>query len=455
MQSPVLHELCGEDILPIVMCAIPVSQGQVENLQEYRATCKAFQIAVDYSMRNHKWRNGSKEAADFCGDVLLLGEVVPPYSFNRGIERLLHSGDWGALVRGMRDVNFHEPTQEFIITRLVQFLTHNTGAATAASLHGMQVAVAWAMRIHSSNSQIQLDGCRVLRLTSHEVNGDTGMTQYILGTLSRIMHNNLESREIQYICIDEMEHSFSQMDGDASWVIEMFAQMQKEVYDIPTLVINAMRHHVQDHNLLSNGCDLLMILMEFTNSPTHKVTTHEAEKLVLACMHQYSDIDTPNADDAQESCYYAYTRLVESDFENLRCIRSAMQCTINTAFAFRQGFLDRMANLFDNIMDNLQIYPKRKMEMQNFAANSGMVQLFLSQFLTATPASEDEDTCFAFRMLLNICQENAYTTTLMKATDVVKTIDRACSLNVKTQGWHQPRDRLLAIFASSEVAPEI
>mmetsp|Transcript_73284 Transcript_73284/g.107594 ORF Transcript_73284/g.107594 Transcript_73284/m.107594 type:complete len:101 (-) Transcript_73284:922-1224(-) len=59
----------------------------------------------------------TQDAADFRGDVAMTGIVTPPFSLNRGIERLLRAEDWQSIVSGMRDHILDSTTQEFLIQR--------------------------------------------------------------------------------------------------------------------------------------------------------------------------------------------------------------------------------------------------------------------------------------------------------------------------------------------------
>jgi len=196
---------------------VPASRTQIAYLKTQREVCKDFKKAVDICSHNSKWTQVlSKQAADFRSNVPLQGLVKPPCAFNRGIERMLNNEEWDELPAGMREYNSDEPTQEFVITRLMQAMTFDILHVTYpvdpalpkrdyASANRVQALVALAMRTHPNNFRIQLDGCRILSFADHKPYPIAGLTAYILCTLTPIMHNNLEDLEIQRDCINTLE----------------------------------------------------------------------------------------------------------------------------------------------------------------------------------------------------------------------------------------------------------
>ena len=472
MQQVRLNKL-GDDMLSHVMGVDPASRTQIAYLSTLREVCKDFKKAVDICSHNSK-QVLSKKAADFRDDVRLHGLVKPPFSFNRGIERMLKTEDWNELLVGMREYNSDEQTQEIIIARLLHVMTLDTMHDTPdvdpalrkrndASVNGVQGLVAWAMRTHPGNSRIQLDGCRISSITNHEPHQIAGLTAYILCTLTPIMHDNLKDVEIQRDCIntlrgilDEIPEFYMDLDNDVvdgMYIIDMSTLLQTGVYNIPTLVICAMREHIRDHELQFKASDLFHTLTLIMNSLTRvncmqTFVMHEAEVVLLASMHHYSHDITPNASSVQENCIFALQELMDFDFGSMQHIQSVMQCTINTALQHQGNFFDIMLELFHNIMEKIDKFPVRKTSMQNFAASSGMVQIMLQHLVTSTSV-DDVETGVAFEVVRSICEGNAHTTALMVAGDVARTIDSARTTNIQSRNWHVLRNNLLAILDSS------
>jgi hypothetical protein len=461
------------------MYAIPASRAQIAVLKECRATCKNFKKVVDTCEHDIKlkWRNEfAKAAADFRGDVLLQGQVVPPISFNRRIDWLLHIEDWNTLLHGMREYNVNEPTQEYIITRLMQVMTSNNQPHLLpndpcsvkrrdASAAGVQGAVAWAMRTHPRNIQMLRDGARVLSFTKHEPHQIAGQTVYILRTLTSTMYNHLEDLEIQHSCIkaverilSHIEDNYNDVDDDAAgsiYVIDKAALFQTGVYNIATLVINAMRQHMGDHDLIATASSFFFAVIQNINNLTDSAcmqnfVMHEAEVVLLETMHRNSHRVTRDASGVQEICIFAMQELMKFDFASMQHIHRAMQSTINAALQNKGEFVDGMVHMFHHIMTEIGTDAAKKTAMQKFVATSGMVHILLQKLLAAPPA-DDNDTFAAFAMVTSMCEGNAETTALMVAADVARTIDSVCTAHQKSPDWHAGRDNLLAIFDAISV----
>jgi len=476
VQSMPIHssDRLSDDVLPLVMCAIPASKAQIAVLQEYRAICKNFKKIIDICMHNVKWRNAfAKHAADFRDDVLLHGPVMAPFVVNRGIERLLHIQDWATLLHGMREYNVDEPSQEYIIRRLVEVMTWNnlhpplpvalsTTNRTNASATGVQGALAWAMRIHPNNIQIVRDAALALSLTSHEPHQIAGLTPYILRTLTSTMYNHLEDLEIQRNCIqalagilENISENYYDVDddgGNSVLVIDKSALFQRGEYTMPTLIINAMRRHMEDHELLCHAGEVFLNLTQMMNNLTDRTcmrdfVMHQAEVVLLAVMHRNSHGATPHASNVQESCIFALQELMQYDFASMQHVQSEMQCAIDAGFQYGGEFVDGMVHMFEIIMTLIGTDDVQKSEMQRFVARSGMVHIFLQKLRAGAPA-HDHDAYFAYDMVTRICEGNADTTALMVAGDVLRTIDSMCNRAPKTADWQAGRNKLLAIFGS-------
>jgi len=473
MQPIPLHTL-GDDLLPLVMYAIPASKDQNAVLRECRAVCKTLKKVVDTSEHymQLEWRKQfEKEASDFRDDVLLHGPVTPPISFNRRIGWLLYMEDWNTLFHAMREYNVNEPTQEYVIARLMEVMTSNNQLHLLpnapcslkrrdASAAGVQGTVAWAMRTHPRNIQMLRDGARVLSFTTHEPHQIARQTVYILRTLTSTMYNHLEDLEIQHSCIkaverilSHIEDTYNDVHDDAAgsiYVIDKAALFQTGVYNIATLVINAMRQHMGDHDLIATASSFFFALIQNINNLTNSACMQDfimrdAEVVLLETIHRNSHGVTRDASGVQEICIFAMQELMTFDFASMQHIHQLMQCTINAALQNKGEFVDGMVQMFHHIMTEIGTDAAKKTAMQKFVATSGMVHILLQKLLAGRPA-DDDDTFAAFAMVTSMCEGNAETTALMVAADVARTIDSVCTTHQKSPDWHAGRDSLLAIF---------
>jgi len=193
--------LLEPDILQYVMGVIPASRSQIARLSALRLVCKDFKEAVDNCRWNREWTGRfAAQTADFRGDVARTGNVCPPFSLNRGIERMLFEKEWQSLIEGMKEYNSDCTTQEIVITRLVQALVpcdFHLGVQrdsvpcceivgsmrTALNTYGAHGVVAWAMRTHPNSRTVQIQGCRLLCFTVNNED-ELRVTAYIVGTLA-------------------------------------------------------------------------------------------------------------------------------------------------------------------------------------------------------------------------------------------------------------------------------
>ena len=100
-------------------------------------------------------------------------------------------------------------------------------------------------------------------------------------------------------------------------------------------------------------------------------------------------------------------------------------------------------------MRALATSPLETERMQTFAANSGMVQMYIMYILKCRDREiyhEDDARC-AFQMLIFICKGNPSTSAQMVQADVVRTIDSA-SFAPKSARWHATRDSLVEMLAT-------
>jgi hypothetical protein len=150
---------------------------------------------------------------------------------------------------------------------------------------------------------------------------------------------------------------------------------------------------------------------------------------------------------------------MEFDFASMRHVREAMQASINAALQYRGDYTDYMFNMFCTIMEQLESSPLETKGMQTFAANSGMVQIYLISLLANANAPivfnehvvDECQTLDAFILVTLICRDNATTSAQMVLADVVRTIDSASPITPKSAHWHKTRDELIAILAHETV----
>jgi len=81
--------------------------------------------------------------------------------------------------------------------------------------------------------------------------------------------------------------------------------------------------------------------------------------------------------------------------------------------------------------------------MQNYAASSGIVQIYLQGIAPA----EDAEVDMAYAMVTKICEGNTATTVPMAEADVVGSIDSAAA-NSEIRGCVLERDKLIVMLVS-------
>jgi len=363
----------GPDILPYVMGVIPASRSQIARLSALRLVCKDFKQAVDNCRRNREWTGRfAAQAADFRGDVARTGNVHPPFSLNRGIERMLFEKQWQPIIEGMNEYNSDCITQEIVITRLVQTLAGSEvlnipmrlalgpayrGYVGALNKYGAHGVVAWAMRTHPNSRTIQINGCHLLYFIVNDED-ELRVTPYIVGTLAAVMHANMQDLELLRTCVHTLEKMLSEVpdfssdangasDSDA-WealddgplsdvesasrsVIDMPALIQAGVHNVPNLLIRAMRQHMGNYDFQRDAAALFYMFARIMNRLTNlscmkDFVIHEAETVLIASMNRHShqekylafsspsDALTPNV---QENCIFALQSLMEFDFPSM------------------------------------------------------------------------------------------------------------------------------------------
>jgi len=471
------------------MGVIPASRSQIARLRALRLVCKAFKEAVDSCRRNREWTGRfAAQAADFRGDVARTGNVCPPFSLNRGIERMLLGGESQSLIQGMQEYNSDCTTQEIIITRLVQALApwdlHPDSQIAGMELalrrarvpalyeHSTHGVVAWAMRTHPNSSTVQKQGCRLLSLIVNEDDCERHVTPYIVGTLAAVMHANTQDLEVLRTCVQTLYKILSGVPGlgdaedasddgpmsdveSGSWVrdvINMSALMHTGVHNVPNLIIRAMREHMDDYDFQRDASDLFELftrIIEELNNRTcmEDFVMHEAEAVLIASMHRHSHTAPSSDFNVQENCIMALRGLIKFDFESMVHIRGAMQATINAAVQYSDEFMQHMLDMFVEIMEALATSPLETERMQTFAANSGMVQMYIMYILKCRDREiyHEDETCSAFQMLIFICKGNPSTSAQMVQADVVRTIDSA-SFAPKSAHCHSTRDYLVEML---------
>jgi len=480
--------LLEPDILPIVMGIIPASRSQVAWLRVLRLVCKDFKEAVDNCRRNRKWTGQfAAQAADFRGDVARTGNVCPPFSLNRGIERMLLEKKLQSLIQGMKEYNSDCTTQEIIITRLLLFLSHwcvHRGAPccdiirrkqTDLHAYGAHGLVAWAMRTHPNSRTVQKQGCRLLSLIVQE-KCERHVTPYIVGTLAAVMHANMQDLEVLRTCVEALykmlrgvvdlsdaedasddgpmsDVESGSSDGD---VMNMSALMHTGVHNVPNLLIRAMREHMDDYDFQRDASDLFELFTRIMGQLNNRTcmedfVMHEAEAVLIASMHRHShqttDTDTDTDFNVQGNCIMALQGLMNFDFESMVHTREAMQATINAAVQYSDDFMEHMFNMFETIMQELATSPLETERMQTFAANSGMVQMYIMYIFKCRDRGvcTEDDIHSGFQMLIFICKGNPSTSAQMVQADVVRTIDSA-SFAPKSARYHSTRDYLVEML---------
>jgi len=458
-----------------------------------RRVCKDFKEAVDNCRENHEWTGRfSAQAADFRNDVAMIGNVHPPLLLNRGIARMMFEKQWQPLIEGMREYNSDCTTQEIIITRWMHTLTPPVilNMAMRMVLHddirelnecGVPGVVAWAMRSHPNSHLVHYNGCRLLELI-FDADTQPRVMPYIVGTMAVVIHANMQDIEIQKHCMSILNTILTSVDqvyvdgGDASNsdgddasddgsmqeleagpnnLMKISALIQAGVHNVPNLLIRVMRVHMDDYDLQCVVSDVLWSyagIMKQLNDRTclKDFAINEAETVLLACAHRHSHQKNRSfCDGVQHNCLWTMERLMDVDFASMQHVRAAMQASINAAVYEREEVcMDAMHSMFSTIMTKLVNSPLDYENMQTFAANSGMVQIYLMYICNPEliDLQEEDNTLEAFRLVTLICDGNDSTCAQMRQADVLRCIDSASPITPKTAHWHRARDRLVAIL---------
>jgi len=352
----------------------------------------------------------------------------------------------------------------------------------ALNEHSTHGVVAWAMRTHPNSRTVQKQGCRLLSLIVDE-DRERHVTPYIVGTLAAVMHANTQDLEVLRTCVQTLYkmlsgvpglgdafirtrpwHGFEDVSNDGRMsdvesedVTNMSALVHAGVHNVPNLLIRAMREHMDDYDFQRDAADLfelftrIMVLLK-NRTCMEDFVMHEAEAVLIASMHRHSHhtththAHTASSSDStvQENCIMALEGLMDFDFESMLHIREAMQATINAAVQYSGEFMQGMLDMFEQIMRALATSPLETQRMQTFAANSGMVQIYIMYLLKY---QTENYTRRAFQMLILICKGNPSTSAQMVQADVVRTIDSA-SFAPKSAQWHATRDYLVEMLAT-------
>jgi len=473
--------LLGQDVLPYVMGVVPPSRRQIEYLRELRLVCKDFNRAVAFCVENEEWmRPLTQDAADFRGDVAMTGIVKPPFSLNRGIERLLRAGNLHLIGSGMRDHILDSTTQEFLIQRLRKSLAPpltqaRIGRRRAASEFVTMQTVAWAMRVHSTNRQIQIDGIHLMSYMTHDpapddtiiVLGDgwptSKLSAYIIDTVAVLMHDNLAVLDVQRACLKTLANVLLEIDGwvNDDVVIDLFALIQNDTHNMLALVVRVINAHGDDYHLQLLATGLLHTYLCILNrledvEPMPDFIVHEVESAILTSMHrQLHSAGGRTADEVyasvQQNCIFVLEQLMQYDFAGMHRVADFMQYTINAAMCNIWELAEDMERVYLDIMHRLDASgsatPLQMQRLQNIGASSGMMQISVSFMHNCVRAGTlrgaDSD---AHKMLLKICTGNAATTALMVQADVVRSIDEASQNVHKSRAWLAIREEVIALL---------
>jgi len=130
-----------------------------------------------------------------------------------------------------------------------------------------------------------------------------------------------------------------------------------------------------------------------------------------------------------------------------------INAAINAAKQNPGEFMGWMISMFCTIMQAIVTSPLETQRMQTFAADSGMVEMYMVYIDNGVSKEwgTESDTYDAFRMLICICEGNASTSEEMVEADVVRTIDSAAPpFSQKSARWHAARAKLVAILGQTQ-----
>ena len=476
------------------MGAVASSTAQIVYLRDLRLVCWDFLRAVPVCIGNEEWmRPLTHDAADFRAGVALTGIARPPFSLNRGIEQLLRAGNWRSLGTGMREHIFDSTTQEYLIKRFRKYLAPPMSEAKirrrkkASKFVSMQT-VAWAMRLHSTNRQIQLDGIHLMSYMAHDLDlsdtiavSDGGrptskLSAYIIATVAVLMRdpNDLAVLDTQRACLQTLRNVVDVIDG--SWrtfnyypgvVIDYFALIQIDTHNMLALLIRVINTHHNDRALQYLGTDVLHIFMRILNAvenvlPMTDFVVHKVEAEILAIMHRQLYCAGKHDEggvysSAPLNCIYVLQQLMKYDFAGMRRVADLMQYTINATTCNIWDLGEDMERTYLKIMKRLDASGAPSLQvqhLQNLGASSGMMQIsvaFLHLCVKANTLRTADST--AHKMLLKICTGNAATTALVVEADIVRCIDKASENVHQSCAWLKIREEVIALLGSGGGAP--
>jgi len=391
----------------------------------------------------------------------------------------------------MRDHIFDSTTQEYLIKRFRKYLAPPVSQAKirrrkkASEFVSMQT-VAWAMRLHPTNRQIQLDGIHLMSYMAHhldisdtiEESGGARLTSkvsaYIIATVAVLMRDDLAVLDTQRACLQTLCNVVDVING--SWktssyyhdvAFDYFALIQIDTHNMLALLISVINTHHNDRALQYLGTDVLHTFMYILNAVENKLpmtdfVVHKVEAEILAIMHQqlysaghhdkyglYSSVPL--------NCIYILKQLMKYDFAGMRRVADFMQYTINATTCNIWVLGQCMERTYLKIMKRLDASGATLLQvqhMQNIGASSGMMQISVA-FLHLSDKANTLRTAdsTAHKMLLKICTGNAAATALMVEADVVRCIDKASENVHQSCAWLKIREEVIALLAAGGGAP--
>ena len=479
------------------------------HLRMSRAVSKEYKAAIDKGFQSHTFvRAMAVRAYDFRGDVARYGLVCPPFVHDRGIERMLHEDDWNELVATMRECVGDFSTQTYIMKRLRTLLFYpqywepfvDGGyeafvSALASRNKSSELAhtVAWVLRMHPHRLSLQLDCCYVLCYVNHTVVADQcPHTPYIIASLADVMQEYPLNVEVQIVCLRALE-DFAQeflescydihnvIDADTAedrFQMDVSGLLETGKHNTIMLTVRVLQQNPTEYplNLLAIKVltKLINILVRTQRTIImHTYLTYEVESAILDCVSRHAD----SLDDiVRDHNVTAYTNIVvglaeqslralhslaKFDFWGLRRLKDIMQAATNTAVKHGSGSVSFAGRLVSEILTLLQTSPLQYRDMQNRAADVGIVHVMMTHFMQQRIEPRyccDRDYAVCpflnglFRLLTVMCTNNAHVTTRMRRANVFGILlPDPCAMGPETKIIHQKRAKLLKAMQSGYV----
>jgi len=463
------------DALICILKAFPASREQVLRYRELRSVSTAFRTGVDACLLSQEWTAPlATRAAEFCNDVGPGVTLMPPAVLNMGIHRMVTTKSYVELRQGLHEFLPDATTQETILQVLVLHLTTPTGPGVTIDMvddvdedrsnatdAGMQRVIADAMRFHTNNLPIQVEGCRLLGCLPEREPFDVHLGVYIAGTVAAVMRRNLPMFFLQEICMEIVDDIVMHFRYFPSEDARMLLPKIIVIADIsmPMLIVEVMRQHAATahwHFMHTCVCCLKKI------SKMMDELAHEAEGMTQfeECMAGFvagyvEDVllDVLRRHSHERILVRATIRTLASfvnvDADNMHRLAEGVQCALN-ALKQHNGDFEIMRGMMKLIkvilieMSEDGYTEEERVRFQNGVISMGMIPNSMAA-LSSSVKTDSEPVCIMLLYILDhICEQNPHWVALVRNEHVIPKIDAMfAEVEPKACEWETHRTRLV------------